>query len=167
MTYYEPVFSHEDLRQEQALRALEGKPISLGLLRKKMGRTSTSTTSFSQLPEFWEPQAYDEPTSDEQLISWALDQSTEVQKLVDDFLKDPDGLLDHVLQTLGVQIPKAKGKGKSKGSYTQMVLNSLPATYEDLLIMLAREKIARPASTLRQITRRLNLTTDPNGLICR
>lgn len=172
---YEMLVTREDIQQEAFLRQLEkGKPVSQSIIAKKLQRKATVQLNYEEVldPER-EMDIPDlrEPTAAEELRLWAQDLSHEVQAVIDEFLQNPDKLEDTMaflarqglIQNLLESRPTIK-----KMNYTTMMRRALPATKDELIVMVTRAgTMERPAATVRAFLRRFkpNLYTDPTGKI--
>lgn len=100
----------------------------------------------------------------EQLVKWAFEQTESVQEAIWEFLEDPEALLEKTIEKLGLQKldeehGRQRKREKGEKSLTQLVRDSLPASYDDLLLLIQANCInERPAATIRQILRRLTRT---------
>lgn len=180
--YYEPVITPEDIAQEAELKRLEtGKPrISQRIIQMKMQRKLSRDFPFEMfessldedsgdLAEAFEAHDPSTPWSStscplyvtEMLVEWALEQAVDLQDLIFDFLENPDQLLDQtVLQLRNMKIIRrqpAKPTTKTKHSFAELVLRTLPATKEELIIVVSKNAptTERPAATVRQLLRRM------------
>ncbi len=154
----------DDIEQEVALAQFLKPDIKISkyIIKKKLEHAekllyfsefpsqSTSTTPWQIVtPNF---KAID------QIINWALEQSSDIQKLIWDFLDNPEEELDDTLRILtdNSLVVKNQKPLKEKISLSQLMLKNLPATKEELieLIQILSPETTRPAATVRQFTRR-------------
>lgn len=177
-----PNFStyHESTLAELCITAPD---VSKQIIRQKMGRKEKTYFLVDDLTNYSEGETAEDPTvigspiTDEAdsartvLMEWALEQTTEVQKIISEFLLDPEGEITSVLTRLASQgielhaetvLPKPKA---TKITYTDILRKALPATKEDMIRALSHYPIERPASTVRQFIRRhqAQLTQDAMG----
>jgi len=111
------------------------------------------------VPLFYQEQPVPNLEAVEELVRWALKQTEMIQEVIWAFLDDPDGMLETTLEKLGLEEKEATRDERKPISSTQLVRDSLPATYDELLILVQANTFnKRPAATVRQILRRLTRT---------
>lgn len=175
--FYESLITSEDIRQEVALLQILGKEkVSAAIVKRKLERQATTQLNYEEvidpdrdadIPDLREPEAT------EQLVRWAMEVSQEVQNIISIFLQDPSEeslqrtlkLLAHqgLLQEALSNKPTQKTKPQ-KTSYTSMMKRALPATKEELIIMITSAgMMERPASTVRSFLRRFAKNLEQDG----
>lgn len=173
---FEDLITREDVSQEAFLRQIEkGKPVSKNIIRRKMMREATVQLNYQ---ETMDPEREEEIPDDRELSSaeeirmWARELSQEVQSVINDFLHNPEErLLDTMefLQRQGliqILLEARPAPPVKKMNYTTMMKRALPATKDELIVMVTRAgTMERPAATVRAFLRRFsnNLTTDATG----
>ncbi len=163
MTQLPPYLSREDIDQEMELLKLTGvaRPSRFIVTQRLVSRKST--LPLADMPDTatspWACHHTTPPETVEELIDWTLTKASDVQDLIWDFLEDPELEFDRTfktLETLGyitsIKHPKPAGT-----SISQIILNALPATKEELieLVQAISPETDRPAATVRQNLRRL------------
>ena len=157
-------FTEDDVKQEQALRQLEGKGnASLSIIRRQfssksreLGFSDLATEGLAESP--WQQETFS-PQAIADLTLWAFSQSETIQDIILAFLSDPsearlgDTLI--MLEDRGLLTEPATEPIK-KLTLTEILYNALPATKDDLisLVQATSPGTRRPAATVRQFLRR-------------
>lgn len=171
---FEPLITKEDIEQEAFLRSLvKGKTVSKRIIGMNLQRQATSQLNYEEtLPLDQEIDIPDlrEPTASEELVFWARELSTELQQVINDFLENPEERLLHTMEFLSRQgiiqdllESRPVSSPVKKMNYTTMMRRALPATKDELIIMITRAgTMERPAATVRAFLRRFknNLSID-------
>jgi hypothetical protein len=156
----------DDVKAEAVLRELEtGKKQSLRIIFNELAssdRTLYFGTYHKTLDQAQLPWADDNRCSINvinRLVDWTLRQEPRTRVVVFSFLEaeDKESMLPSVFKELGLVGNTAvdvspKGKGNKKMSMSSMMMKSLPATKEELIVMIQRvsPETKRPAATVRQ-----------------
>lgn len=173
MPSYTPLIERDDVQQEAEMLLLQGKRPNRGIIRKKLERLSLVDLELDL--DTWEERIDfilfgDDEDAVSHLGEWADDQVLEVQECIDAFLADPEALLEATLRFLGsLHLLKEEvftsRVSRKAASYASIMLRALPCTKDELITLMTRFPIKRPASTVRQFLRRhsANLKEDELG----
>lgn len=151
------LYDEEDVAQEIELAKLTGSRATRTILRKKLSRVWVDNLELMDYVSIPEP-----PESEHAKLEWLMSWAEEAEdprllQIIQTFALDPEKMIDVTLEVLGEIIELhaiSEAPQRERYTYSQMIANALPATYSDLLSMLGRERIKRPAATLRQWLRR-------------
>lgn len=181
MPQYERLFTADDIAQEMELvRLTKGKKASKAIVKAKGWRQALDHPNLdSEDPDegfFASLQVEYVPTAAEELLAWALEQGPDVRNLIERFLASPDQdeLLPIVLESLsreGVELQEISmfPAPRETKTYTDIMFEALPASKDELITLMSRFPIKRPASTVRQFLRRNepSLYQNERGEYCR
>lgn len=188
---FQGLVTKEDVIQEAELRSIvTGKKASKFIIKAMLSREAFYQPNIYDLVHNADQEEVDPLESlsaivlqpevgwgeaQEELIEWALDQSTDVQECICQFLEDPESNIDSTIQKLAElevisSIPAIQTKPLNKmqpASYADILRDRLPATIDELIRELSYYPIKRPAATVRQFLRRnAKQIEDRQGLIC-
>ena len=150
------LYDEDDLNQEYALAQLTGGRATKSILRRKLSRVWKDNLEVMDHVAIPAP-----PETETAKLDWLLDWASDAEdprllQIIQTFSLDPENLYEVTIQSLQeiIELHQLTEKPRERFTYSQMIANALPATYDDLLAMLGRERIKRPAATLRQWLRR-------------
>ncbi len=142
----------EDIEQENKLREIEGKR-KVSKRRNRVIRLGYGLVVPKGAHLLWKTNPINLEAI-EQISAWLLHRESKIQLAVLDYLDDPDqeqfvAVLSLIDRRFHHRLPK-------KITLMELILNSLPSTYEDLVVMAKREhRSKRPEAAVRQNLRNL------------
>lgn len=162
MSNYDPLIDRDDVSQEAWLVQAKGKVPSKSIIRKKLQREAYDHPNLDSDEEdnfFTRVQEAKTYTPDEELLDWALEQSQTIREIIENFIssEDPERILDDVIEQLkdaGVKLNWFRTPQRVSMTYSEIMTKALPASKDELIKLMSRFPIKRPASTVRQFLRR-------------
>lgn len=150
----------EDVNQEAELLKLQGITPNRRILALRMQQRELTFSGPLEdarpIPQLGPSQ----PTEDvlEALVDWTLEQISEVQAQMFEFLENPDDLFDETISLLrGFELITGSQKPPKELAFADILRSNLPATRQELYRM-GRELLPttrRPEATVRQWIRRM------------
>lgn len=158
-----------DVDQETALRQLEhpNKRISKKIVAQQLTREANDTWALTEVHErtmttelvAYQPQHPGDRAA-QQLLSWAeTNKDQEVLEVISRFIELPDSLYARTFSWLVehgyIPTPSSTiAPTQKRTSYSDMMRRALPATKDELIRLISRFPVKRPAATVRQFLRR-------------
>jgi len=156
--YALPPVSLDDVRQERALAALEGKVVhrSRFAYQRRDREYGYGLTPQDDWQSPFAPPAPD-PAVVESLITWVMSQERHVAVRVMDYLDSPSPeLLERVKEVIDVGMTLETHRQVREVTLTDLICRALPANMTTLYELARREHMSRrPEAAVRQIIRNL------------
>jgi len=158
---FSPGIDPQDIEQEAQLLILEGKVPNRRLIRARLQPRELCYTAhevYEQSEAFTPQVTFEAEEVIEKLVNWAIHQTEIIQEQIYSFLEEPEDLLEETLALLQDEhiISETTAPSRPTGSATQLILRSLPASFDQLVhIVTEVSSPRRPQATVRQAMRTL------------